>query len=272
METKQSRMMKKQYIPIIFVTFMIMWSNTSCSNNEENDVPFKNFTVDRDTSICTDSGAPICKVHINLMYADNTKSKVADTINKAIISKAFSLDNLSPQQAVDAFTDNYLNDYKKNLKELYKADKDSKNKSAGWYDYHYVLNSSIQKGSKDVLIYILHLESYEGGVHGISQDIVLNFDTKNGKLFAINDLFVSGYEHGLNEILLKALEDKTGCKNINELHNKGYLLSTDIYPSDNFMLNEDDITFIYNRDEIAPYDHGATELTISNSDLDKLLK
>lgn len=264
--------MKKLYIPIIIVAFVILWSNTSCSCNEENDVPFETLIVNANTSISTDSGAPMCKVHINLMYADRTKSKVADTINKTIINKAFSFDHLSPQQAVDSFTNNYLSNYKKDLTELYKTDKDSKDLSAGWYDYSYVMNSTIQKGSKHVLIYIIHLESYEGGAHGNSQDIILNFNTRNGKLFTINNLFVPGYEHGLNELLLKALEDKTGCKNLNELHNKGYLLSSGIYPSDNFMLNEDDITFIYNPYEIASYDKGETELTISYSDLDKLLK
>lgn len=265
-------MMKKLYIPMMFVAFMIMWSHTSCSCNEESYVPFENMTLDSSTSISTDSGSPMCKVHINLMYADREKSKVADTINKAIISKAFSFDHLSPRQAVDSFTNNYMSNYKKNLTELYKADKDSKYESAGWYDYSYVLNSSIQKGSKNVLIYIIRIESYEGGAHGNSQETVLNFNTRNGKLFTINNLFVPGYEQGLNEFLLKALEDKTGCKNIHDLHSKGYLLSGDIYPSDNFMLNEDDITFIYNPYEIASYDHGAIELTISNSDLDKLLK
>jgi hypothetical protein len=264
--------MKKLYIPILLVAFVIMCSITSCNSNEENNVPFDSLTFDRYTSISTDSGAPMCKVHINLMYANHTKSKVADKINKAIISKTFSMENLSPHEAVDSFASNYLSDYKKNLTELYKADKNNKNKSAGWYDYHYVLNSSIQKGCNDVLIYIIHLESYEGGAHGNSQEMVLNFNTKNGNLLTVKDLFVSGYEQGLNELLLKALEDKTGCKDIQELHSKGYLLSNDIYPSDNFMLNEDDITFIYNPYEIAPYDIGATELTISNSNLDKLLK
>lgn len=265
-------MMKKLYIPMMFVAFMIMWSHTSCCCNDENEVSFDTLTVNANTSISRDSGAPMCKVHINLMYADRTKSKVADTINKAIISKAFNFDHLSPRQAVDSFTNNYLSNYKKDLMDLYKADKNRKNLSAGWYDYSYVLNSSIQKGSKNVLIYIIRIESYEGGAHSNSQETILNFNTNNGKLFTINNLFVPGYEQGLNEILVKALEDKTGCKNIHDLHSKGYLLSSGIYPSDNFMLNEDDITFIYNPYEIASYDHGAIELTISNSDLDKLLK
>ena len=98
--------MKKLYIPILLVAFVIMCSITSCNSNEENNVPFDSLTLDRYTSISTDSGAPMCKVHINLMYANHTKSKVADKINKAIISKTFSMENLSPHEAVDSFASN----------------------------------------------------------------------------------------------------------------------------------------------------------------------
>jgi hypothetical protein len=46
----------------------------------------------------------------------------------------------------------------------------------------------------------------------------------------------------------------------------------DIYAPQNFILDDDEIIFIYNPYEIAPYDKGNTELTLSYSQLKEILK
>ncbi len=46
----------------------------------------------------------------------------------------------------------------------------------------------------------------------------------------------------------------------------------DIFPSENFILGDETITFVYNPYEIAPYAMGSTELIIPFSDIEKLLK
>jgi len=78
-----------------------------------------------------------------------------------------------------------------------------------------------------------------------------------------------GFEQKLNEQLLEALLDKTGAKDINQLHEEGYLYSMDMFASENFILGDDEITFIYNPYEIADYSKGRIELKI---DIDELKK
>ena len=88
----------------------------------------------------------------------------------------------------------------------------------------------------------------------------------------LSDIFATGYEQPLKDVLLKALKAKTGCTTLTALRNKGYLYSMDIFPSENFILGEETITFVYNPYEIAPYAMGSTELIIPYSDVDKILK
>jgi hypothetical protein len=45
----------------------------------------------------------------------------------------------------------------------------------------------------------------------------------------------------------------------------------DMFPSENFILGKETITFIYNPYEIAPYEKGSIELTLSYSELDDIL-
>ena len=71
---------------------------------------------------------------------------------------------------------------------------------------------------------------------------------------------------------MEELKKLTKCKSLDELHEQDYLLTMDIYAPQNFILGDDEITFIYNPYEIAPYSKGNTELTLSYSQLSKLMK
>ena len=85
------------------------------------------------------------------------------------------------------------------------------------------------------------------------------------------DIFVPGYEQRLSDLLQKALCDNVGVSSIKELKDQGYLYSMDMFPSENFILGNEAITFIYNPYEIAPYEKGAIELTINYSQIDDIL-
>jgi hypothetical protein len=46
----------------------------------------------------------------------------------------------------------------------------------------------------------------------------------------------------------------------------------DMFAPENFSLNDEDVTFVYNPYEIASYDKGMTELTIDNDELEGIWK
>ena len=173
--------------------------------------------------------------------------------------------------AAEKFISTYTDDYKKTMQPLYSQDRNDASKRF-WYEYHYILEATTQKGTDNTITYLTTIDYYEGGAHGINQQQILNFDSRTGLLLTLKDIFVSGYEQPLKDLLLKALLSKTGCKNIRALRTKGYLSSMDIFPTENFILGSETITFIYNPSEIAPYAMGSTQLIIPYSDLDKLIK
>lgn len=264
--------MKHLYLllPLIAVCAMSMLSACNRSNDGDTTV-MDSVVVDKQLALSNDTSAPACKLHISLLYDHEADSSKARLINQVITTKAFGMEKMTVTQAVDSFTRNYLREYKKNFSPLYEADKKS-NRTSASYNCHYILTSNVMNGRKGVMIYTLYMDAYEGGAHGNRQQQTVNFDIRTGKQLTLKDVFVPGYEKGLNELLLKALEDKTGAKNINELHNKNYLVSNDMYATENFVLNDGTVTFIYNAYEIAPYAIGTTELTLSDNDLSNLFK
>lgn len=221
-------------------------------------------------TITNEDNAPKCQVSLKVKYVKGNDERAA-SINNAIEQRLFMFDSLTMQQAVDSFANYYTTAYQKNIAPLYREDRADETKKA-WYEYKYEIETDTQRGKDDCLVYIIDLDMYEGGAHSIRQQLVMNFDGKTGKQITYHDLFVQGYSYTLRELLLDELKKQTDTNTLDELHEKDYLLTMDIYPPQNFILGDDEITFIFNPYEIAPYEKGNTELTLSYSKLSKILK
>lgn len=154
---------------------------------------------------------------------------------------------------------------------LYNQDRADTTKRA-WYEFHYIISAETQQGSKNTIVYLATVDYYEGGAHGTHQQVALNFEAKTGRLLTLSEIFAEGTENQLNNILLKALKEKTGLGTIGQLREKDYLKSVDIYAPENFIINDETITFIYNPSEIAAYSVGSTELIIPYSSMESILK
>lgn len=262
--------MKKIWISIIVSALTIC---VGCGNNTSTPtITFEKVKVNKKVALSSDSNAPSCNVAIEVDYANSDNGETAKAINDAIEKKLFSMNGLSMQQAVDSFVSQYTHEYKQDLTPLYVEDKGDELKRR-WYEYEYNIETDTKVGRDDaVVIYMITLDYYEGGAHGIQQLLVMNFDMRTGKQLTLLDIFVPGYETRLSEMLLEKLMDMTDSKTMEELKDKGFLYSMDMFPSENFMLEENHITFVYNAYEIAPYAMGMTTLELSYSELSEILK
>lgn len=241
----------------------------SCSSTEET-TQFEMATADKTVKLTGDDNSPLCSVHLELSYATEANGHKAEIINNIIEKRLLNMQDLTMQQAADSFANVYVANYK-NLLPLYNQDLDNK-KRLEWYNYHYILKTSTEQGYKNASVYHVYLDYYEGGAHGIDQHLTMNLENLTGRQLALSDIFVPGYEQRLSSRLQKALCSYVGVGSLQELKNQGYLYSMDMFPSENFILGEEAITFIYNPYEIAPYEKGSIELTLAYSELDDILK
>ena len=102
--------------------------------------------------------------------------------------------------------------------------------------------------------------------------MVKNIDAKTGRIITLKDIFVPGYEETLQEILLEKIKKKFNAKSLEALQQQYIFADGDIYVPDNFILNEDDIIFIYGEDEIAPHSIGQIRIEIDRDELNKIMK
>ena len=255
--------MKKNFI---LSTFLFLLAG--CSSTDEV-TKFNVVTADKSVSLSAAEGSPQCNVHLELSYATEDNGHKAEIINNIIEQRLLDMQDLNMQEAADSFANEYTAQYR-TLLPLYNQDRGD-GKKADWYNYHYILKTDVEQGYEGTSVYHAYLDYYEGGAHGVSQHLTINFEKSTGRQLMLADLFVPGYEHQLSAILQKALCAYAGVDNLNELKEQGYLYSMDMFPSENFIRGKDVMTFIYNPYEIAPYEKGCIELKVSYTEIDGLL-
>jgi len=243
----------------------------ACSAEIDDTIIFDNVTADKVVKLSNDEGSPVCAVHLQIATAAEKNGHKAEVVNRIIQKRLLNMDELTMQQAADSFVNTYTTSYLRNLLVLYNQDRADTAKRS-WYEYHYVITSEARQGSKSTMVFIATTDYYEGGANGVNQRTTLNFDIKTGRLMGLNDIFMPGYENQLAAILQKALCEKVGADDLSSLREKGFLVGMDMFPTPNFILDDETITFIYNPSEIAPHTLGETELVIPLSDLTQILR
>lgn len=270
--------MRKAAVTIIFLITLLTLS-CSCGGKSgsffggKDSLTFDSLKADSTLWLTGDTTGPRCHVSLSITYA---KGKNAEIINDSIIRSGiispdyFSLssEKIGIREAVDSFVSRYISEYKKEYGELYKADKDN----VISYNCEYEVKTSILDKSDKYLAYVADVYIYGGGAHGMSVKIVKNIDKASGKIMSLRNVFVPGYEHELNQLILRKLYKKFDVNNLNELHEKTVFLGIDVYPSENFIIGDQSIIFIYSPDEIAFHAAGEIVVEIDKDDLTSLLR
>lgn len=234
-------------------------------------IEFETVSAEKTVSITSEQGAPQCKVQIEIASAVESQGERAEAVNEAVAMRLLDVESASLRTAADSFANAYTKSYQRNFAPLYREDSGDPRKRK-WYEYHYNVTSEVSNGRFGVTVYRATVDYYEGGAHGVNQRIVMNFDNETGRLLRLADVFAAGYEQPLSLLLTAKLLEKTDTKNVDELRQKGILYSMDMFPTENFVLDKDGITFIYNAYEIAPYEQGIIELNIDYGECKEILQ
>ena len=126
-------------------------------------------------------------------------------------------------------------------------------------------------GYKGYISYIMTREEYRGGAHPSTENTVVCFDPATGAEVTLNDIFKDGYEEPLLEMLNRKLMADEGVSTIEGLREKGYF-GEDMFITNNFILGNDSMTFLYNRYEIAPYAMGDILISLDYETLKDIMK
>ena len=140
------------------------------------------------------------------------------------------------------------------------------------------MTTHFSDGKEGILNFTSDTFEYTGGAHPNSWNIWLNFDKSNGRLLTLKDVFMAGSEKPMSEMLLKELIEEmadrledSNIKSLKDLQDAGILDSTPMYVPENFLLEKEEVSFLYNKYDIAPYSVGVITLSLPYESVEKYM-
>lgn len=256
----------------ISILAVVLFSLFSCNRKQgANEVEVHSLKWDKVVALddASDS-SPTCRVAIEMDMLEDT-SHAAVLMNETVMQHALGNRQLLWEAAADTFCRRMVSRYQEDLSELYRIDQEQ-GVNSSWYDYSYTVRSEYEIGLDGCLCAKITQRRYEGGVREVEEIQYLNFDKSTGQQVFLDDLWTSGSLVVLPDLLLQALYHRFDCETLDGLRSKGILRQTDIYIPQNYKLGQEGLLFLYNSDEIAPYEMGQIMLTIPYSQLDSFRK
>lgn len=115
--------------------------------------------------------------------------------------------------------------------------------------------------------------SFTGGAHPNSMSLYANFDPRQGRKLALDDLFQPGYRERLIRIAEQEFRRARQMGPGDTFESAGFWFDNNQFRlPDNFFISERGLSFFYNPYEIAPYAMGSVEFTLSRAALQSILR
>jgi hypothetical protein len=141
------------------------------------------------------------------------------------------------------------------------------------FSYYRSISNNIIYKDESLLSFSAHYTDYQGGAHGIyiQENITVNLNTI--EKIQETDIFIPNYKEPLAQVIRKKL-----LENLREIYDgddeylKQYFFEfNNIYPNNNFLIDDKGLNYVYNVYEIAPYASGMFEVFIPYSEITHLL-
>ena len=141
-----------------------------------------------------------------------------------------------------------------------------------WFSYYEMSTNDIAYNQNDILSYSIYVENYTGGAHGSHATANHVINMKTGAPVTESDIFIEDFQDDLAQILVDRIAKQNSVENAKDLENIGFFSIDEIFPNNNFLIDENGITYTFNEYEIAAYVVGATSVHLPYEEIQYLLK
>ena len=165
-----STQISKSLIALFFLGMFVTGCNTNTKQTADNDIKFDSIRVDRTYHLLNNPDNPNCNLQLNFTYpAKFSDKEILKKIQNDFVLSYFgeNYENLSPEEAVAKYAEDYLNNYKE-LEADFKAELEKKDDLpvGAWFSYFEMSSDEIVYNQNDILSYTVSFENYTGGAHG----------------------------------------------------------------------------------------------------------
>jgi len=266
---------KKVSTFILTVSVFFSLLNISCAKKTKPDdtgVVFDSIQVNKTQSVDYKDSKLNCNLHILFTYpvACKQTSSLGD-LQKMFIEKVFPSQyvNLSPQEAIDSFSTQYLKDFQA-IKWNDSFDEDAMLEDDDSFIYELSVEDKVLYNKDNLISFVVKNTNNEGGGGADISNSVYGyvFDLKTGKMLTEDDFAGDDYKKNVSSILAEKIAAANGLGDVSQLVTVGgYNSIEDIAPNGNFIIDDKGITYYFNENQIAAGFVGITEVFIPYEEL-----
>ncbi len=265
--------MKKSAISVIvmLVLAMLAFSCKKPSAIKELGIQFDTLHADTTAMLLDTVVSPKCDISLDIItFRGERFASVNDSVLRSGVLPpdylSLTSKRLTPREAVDSFMRKYVGDYQSFYAGIFTDEQDT-----AALNMKLDVSTMVQDGCKHVVNYMAKICNKQGALVN-EYTVAKNIDMRTGRLVRLDDFFVPGYRPGLCEAIVRQLERQTTVKGLDRLRGEGFFVNCDVYPTSNFILGSDAITFIYVEGEIADRDKGEIRVEVDYGKLKHLMK
>lgn len=248
--------------------------NTQIDITADNAIVFDTLRAIKIHHLENDSTNPTCSLKIKYVYPTEYEAKDILVKIQQELNAAFFEDeryaNIDVNTAIENYGTSYIDNYKKEMSQFTEW-KDA-DEPSDYYSYYKTLDSKILFNKANLLSYQISSSDFKGGANSsiLYQCFVFNLAT--GNLLHESDIFITDYHSQLNALLIKSLMKQNGVSKTEDMVDMGYFGIEELVSNDNFYVDANGVTYIFNPGEYSALSIGAQNITISYSDLVPILK
>lgn len=267
----------KALLLLLAAGFYFSACNMTPKGGQQNKIAFDSTLVDKTYYLLDNPENPHCNLQIKFIYPSDADKALLPEIQKQFVNAYLgeAYDTLAPQEAIKKYTDDYIEAYK-DLEEDFKVELTRSEKEGNpvgaWFSYYEMSSNTIRFNQDGLLCFSVNFENYTGGAHGAHAYNHFVLDANTGHRISEEDIFVDNYQDSLAEILVAQIAKQNDISDPKELENMGFFSVDEIYPNNNFFVDDTGITYTFNEYEIAAYVVGPVHVHLSFEEVQYLLR
>lgn len=254
--------MSKKY-SLFFSVVILLGSFTACGQKKEAKIDYHTKTFKK---LYEADSMRAVDFNIEIIVLDNAPTPAAkDSINK-YLSQIYNAPIMGEYKvnSIEELYDSTLSDFKREV--------------PGSIEMGYPFNVALDRkinvamNENNLFTFVVNQYQFTGGAHGMTYLINYNFDATTGKQITLNEIFNPGYKEILRQRAEKYFRLKNNLEPNDNLEDAGFWFENNRFSlNENFLLEKDSLSFMYNQYEIAPYAFGQFEIKIPYSDIENII-
>lgn len=263
------------YLGTFFIIVMSLFScNAKKTPTRDNVIAFDTIHSVQNYHWNNDSTQPSCNLKLTFVYPTSYENKaILDSLQHIFVSCFFdeTYALFAPEDAVTNYGKAYIENYKEDVQVFFKNN-DAHDDKEEYFSYYETTSNKITFNQEGILSFQVSQSNYKGGTNSYEflKNHVVNLAT--GRLITQDDIFKPGYEKLLTPIFRDYLIKSNKVKSISDLEDLGYFGIEEMIPNDNFLLDNEGITYIFNKGEYSAYKLDVIKIFIPFKEVDLALK